>query len=345
MDSSGNNFYTLSNSPVVEFNVCDGRATGARAIPVTQENHTRFNTYANTADGLARRYKLVEDITLPAPPSGQSNWTPIGGQINSGTVTYFNGIFDGQGKTITGLTINNTDANFRCGMFGTTYTQSALIQNLGLRDVSISVTGAGYTAGLVGVASSGSRVEKCFVTGSVISNNSNTVTGGVVGYNDNATVQNCYSTANVSGYSSVGGVAGFMNSSNARVQNCYATGSVTQTVGGTGSSYTAAGVIVTNGGTVDSCVALNSSISGGWVGRVKYGGVTSALNNYGKDGITMTWSGGTYTPNNASNDGTTTTAWNTETFWSSTVGWDMSTIWQWSSSLARPVLRGFTIQP
>jgi hypothetical protein len=329
--SGGNNYYTLSGSSTVSVTIADGGAAGARAIPVTQENFVRattgFNAYARTT-GYNKHYKLIEDIT---PATG--NWIMIAGANQS----VFSGSFDGQYHTIT-----NLDGM----MFGQV---TGTVKNLGLVNVSANNSLAmssnyNYIGGVVGYLNG--TVENCFVTGSVwISMISSRygVVGGVVGYlAGNAIVRNCYSNAyvEVSADSSIsisGGVVGraSINNSNS-VENCYSTGKVTST-------SAVSGV----GGIAVRCVALNSSItsniSGASISRV----ADSVTSSYGKTGITMTRNGVTYTPTSNLNgqDGLDTTTWNTSAFWSSTVGWDMTNIWQWSSSLTRPVLRGFATQP
>jgi len=117
-------------------------------------------------------------------------------------------------------------------------------------------------------------VQNCAVLGDVKSTNSNSNSvGGVVG-NNPGTVQNCYSTGNVTGvYNQVGGVVG---RSDGMVQNCYSTGNVT------GVTWVG-GVVGNSNGTVQNCYALGNvegnSVVGGVVGR-SYGTVQNcaALN-------------------------------------------------------------------
>ena len=101
---SGNDNYILDNASGFELGILDGQAE-SRAIPVTQANIAAFNTYANTGTGLARYYKLAQNITLNPPAAGQSNWTAIGTSESQ-----FTGSFDGNGFTISNLTINSAAA-------------------------------------------------------------------------------------------------------------------------------------------------------------------------------------------------------------------------------------------
>ena len=112
--------------------------------------------------------RLTADINL----SGKS-WTPIGGSNNP-----YTGTFDGNGKTISGLNIND---NYQ-GLFG--YLGSGgKIENL---TVIGTVSGAGTVGGIV--ARNDGTIQNCTFSGTV---SGNTV-GGVVGYNNGGTVTGCY---------------------------------------------------------------------------------------------------------------------------------------------------------
>jgi hypothetical protein len=315
---AGNNNYTLSGSPTVSsIYIYDGQAAD-RAIPVTQNNNGAFNTYANTTAGLTRHYKLMEDVTLTAPAAGGSNWTPIGGPDYT---VPFAGSFDGQGKTISNLTINRTVATDgsssatvydTVGMFGIVGNPSASkkadIKNLGLINVSLSIVNTGnaggvYAGGLVGLSNGSNQLDNCYVTGSVSSSvtgnnvSANGAAGGVVGYNyTGSQVRNCYSTASVTGNIAnsahasalmrVGGVVGW-NSYSVIVQNCYATGAVT----GTGRTQYVGGVVGLSENTsnvIRNCVALNTSITidaaNGYIGRVAGSATGTRAGNWGKVG-------------------------------------------------------------
>jgi hypothetical protein len=374
---TGNPYYRLTGGPVVAPTVIDGQAA-ARAIPVTQDNITQFNTYANTTAGRPKHYKLTQNAELTAPAAGGSNWTPIAN---------FTGSFDGQGHTITGLTGSN-------GMIGTA-SGSMVIQNLGLRNVSISIAISSAPNAVGAVLGFGSgTVQNCYVTGSISSNASSEV-GGVVGCIYGGTVQNCYSTCNVSGssafvggvvgrvgngstvqncyatgsiinsiyntdstYCGVGGVVGVLDSNTSNtVQNCYATGSVSGTNSNTYGSLKGSGGVVgitRYGGSITKCVALNTSIATSYpynacVGRV-WGLVAAnpavtASNNYGKT-ISMSYGSGPWTPNSTTGrhndkDGADVAAatYKTEAFWRNTVGWNLTDIWQWDSDGSRLILR------
>lgn len=159
------------------------------------------------------------------------NWVSIG----KGASTPFQGTFDGQGYTISGLKQNNT-ASYS-GLFGYVGA-SATLKNFFINQANITgkdYTGmvAGYSAGVITNAYvtlgtlSGQNAVGGLVghnTGS-ISQSYNTATvlasgsqvGGLVGQN-NKTVTQSFNTGKVTGVSNVGGIVGFSYSS---VNNVY----------------------------------------------------------------------------------------------------------------------------
>ncbi len=189
-----------------------------------------------------RYYRLVNNLDLSAYASGDG-WNQIGMNM-----TYaFKGSFDGNNKTITGLTINRPETDYT-GLFGYLYVDSK-VQNIRIIDANVigknrvggvaghawgatvencavigNVSGVESVGGTVGRASSGT-VQDCYSSGSVTG--SGDYVGGIIGYLEYAAtaVQRCYSGSSVSGADSVGGVAGFVGV--AAVQNCYSTGNVT----------------------------------------------------------------------------------------------------------------------
>ena len=172
---------------------------------------------ANTSD-YHKHFKLMADIDL-------SNCA--GTDFNIIGITYgnpFTGVFDGNGHTISHLTI----AGGRyLGLFGC-LESGAEVRDLGLVDVNIANSGS-FVGGLVGRNYRG-YVAQCYSTGTV---NGNDHVGGLVGYNSNGSVLNCYSTGAVYGGRYVGGLVGVNNDA---MTNCYSSGAVSgeEKVGGMG---------------------------------------------------------------------------------------------------------------
>ena len=172
--------------------------------------------------------------------NGGAGWVPIGDGTNP-----FEGSFDGNGHTITGLVINDTGLD-NTGLFS--YVNKGEIMNLGL--VNAKITGRNFVGGVVGILQGGS-IENCFVTGTVSGSGD---VGGVVGENIKSSIENCYNTSDVNIRGNyVGGVVGYNTGT---VDNCYNTGAVT------GIIYYVGGVVGYNTGTVDNCYNTGAVSSG-----------------------------------------------------------------------------------
>ena len=184
---------------------------------------------------------LADDIILPVVTDGGSNWAPIQG---------YAGTFDGGGKTITGLTINQSSES-NVGLFAS-IAEGGTVKNLKLDDVDIiagsnvgaiagenrgtiencSVSGSvtssgklssGYVGGIVG--QNNGTITGCTVEGSVKAKDAD-IAGGIAGSHSKGTITDCHSSATVEGRAYVGGIAG---RSNASITACSSTGDVTAT--------------------------------------------------------------------------------------------------------------------
>jgi photosystem II stability/assembly factor-like uncharacterized protein len=143
-----------------------------------------------------------------------NGFTPIGNNSNS-----FEGTYDGQRHTISGLRINRAATN-DIGLFG--YINSGIVCNLGL--VGGSITGGQCVGGLSG-NNAYATIRDCFSTAAV---SGSFYVGGLVGYNVGAEINTCYATGNVTATGSnshFGGLVGF-NFHQARINDSYATGTV-----------------------------------------------------------------------------------------------------------------------
>jgi hypothetical protein len=216
-------------------------------------------------------YKLTANIDLSAYASAMINfvpdplsphepvvsgtgWTPIGyGAYYDG---HFNGVFDGNGKTVSGLYINYPDGSgYGMGLFGKVFT-TAVVKNLGV--VKCDVTGRQQVGGLAGTLWGG-IIENCYATGRV---NCDSGCGGLVGnfYNNdkdyklaNGYIKNCYAVCTVNDATAGNGGGGLVNNMDSgTITNCYSAGAVFGDSGG----------IVANvynnkaSSTVKDCVAL-----------------------------------------------------------------------------------------
>ena len=124
----------------------------------------KVNSGATTACAI-----LTADIMLDK----SETWTPIGSSKNK-----YNGTFDGQGYTISGLNVNETGSN-EAGLFGDTALSntSPVIKNLTIADSSF-VTARGYAGGVAGYG--GGVFENCHTEASVTVQGKK-YAGGIIG--------------------------------------------------------------------------------------------------------------------------------------------------------------------
>ena len=152
--------------------------------------------------------KLMNDITLT------ENWTPIG---SLGAAYYGGAIFDGNNKTVRGVTINDVTLNY-AGFFG--YIWQATVKNLNLADVNI--VGNDYIGGICGYYDSEYNLVNCTVSGSVTGNQS---VGGLLGWSasENIIIEKSVNNATVTGNQEVGGIVGYNYS---KISNCVNNGEI-----------------------------------------------------------------------------------------------------------------------
>ena len=200
---------------------------------------------------LGGDYYLNGDIDMDG-----AEWTPIGDEDSP-----FTGTFDGNGHTISNFVINGSS---KCvGLFGA---NDGTVQNLKLKDFAINVTNntSSLFIGSV-VGHNNGSVKVCSAEGTL----SGTVTspdfessvaiGGIIGYNNAGTVEECFANCTVNSNSTsklscAGGLIGFLKSGS--IQNCYATGAVE-------ANYSA------------SITDKNSAAAGGLVGHNSAGVITN----------------------------------------------------------------------
>ena len=127
-------------------------------------------------------------------------------------------------------------------------------------------SGSASAGGIVGRAQKGNRIVNCVNTGDIKNTcayyNSTLNIGGIVGYTY-GTVENCYSTGNVSARTDrgtnkgIGGIAGQVYAS-AVLRNCYVTGTVTGPKAGISPVVN----LVASGATVENCYYLHAAGTG-----------------------------------------------------------------------------------
>lgn len=164
-------------------------------------------TAGETFTGMT--FKMIENIDLK-----NNQWSPIGGKNT------FEGVFDGNGKTISNLKYYFDGEEYFAGLFGCV--NNATVKNLTVTNVDIKLTGNGtwgHIGAIAGWAEGTSSFENITVNGDVkiegeMTQNGSQRIGGVVGGNQggNLTFNNVNVVASagsyVKGYMQVGGLAG-----------------------------------------------------------------------------------------------------------------------------------------
>ena len=180
------------------------------------DTHT-YSVY--TPDGLMEWAKAAQSdpslnctLTADIDLTGKE-WTPIG--MSRG----YNGIFDGQGHTITGLTISPSED--AAALFHN-INGDGKVMNLQLKDVTYN----GVTA-MGGIAhGNGGTIIACSVTGTLTNTTNNGHVGGIAATNL-GTITACWFSGTITGGSSIGGIAGSntnAGSYNGKITACYWSG-------------------------------------------------------------------------------------------------------------------------
>lgn len=204
-------------------------------------------------------FQLDADIALT------DAWTPIHN---------FAGTFDGDGHTVSGVTMGTEAAPLDQSSVGffDSLAKGATVKNLKLTDVAVYVSSSAvarlYVGGLVGGADAGANtvIDNCSVTGSIVSaaSSSSVLVGGLAGMLGNdSRVTNSYADTAVSGSSTkyavaAGGLVGSFGSGSF-VGNCAALGDVA--VSGNSLQYNrskAGGLIASSPYLTENCYAAGN---------------------------------------------------------------------------------------
>ncbi|MBO7477475.1 MAG: bacterial Ig-like domain-containing protein [Salinivirgaceae bacterium] len=245
-------------------------------------------------------------------------WEPIGNSSYK-----FNGEFDGQGHTISGVYINGS--NSYVGLFG--YIDAGKIKNVTLADSYIK--GKQYVGGICGYINGAAQISNCLNAATVYSGyNGDGYTGGICGYmsNSSAVISGCTNTGFISVYGwTVGGICGYQ--SNGTTTNCHNSGRIYADAGNsTGNSSNVGGIVgylwnwtlVENSyntgsvegkgyyvggiagfvyGRINNCYNIGAVTASSNVGAIYgYNWSASTSNNYALSGSAVNNNGGTFYP-------------------------------------------------
>ena len=181
------------------------------------EGRSNATTYAEAS------YILMDNIDL----SAYENWEPIGKTYEAP----FKGTFDGNGKSITGVTITITDTEYEAMKYGNkcniglfNHTEYATIEGLSVNGhITTSTTDLIsflYVGGIVG-SGTGSSIYDCHFSGTLTNHMRSATIGGVAGSASDVIACTATNVTLVNDASSVtcGGVVGFVMN---KVVACYA---------------------------------------------------------------------------------------------------------------------------
>ena len=185
-------------------------------------------------DDLAGNYYLANDITLTG------DWESIG-WLDSGDAA-FTGTFDGNGKTISGLSMNyagSLNASSNVGLFAI---NAGTIKNLTV--AFASVKGSTQVGDIAGTNAADGVISNCVVSDSLVSGGFLVSTaqrywlsdgyqvGAVAGLNE-GTVEKCYNDeTDVRGWYEAGGIVGY---NSGVISECASTGDINSTSSGAAS--------------------------------------------------------------------------------------------------------------
>ena len=178
-----------------------------------------------TTDIVVNETVLAADGSLGADPDTLRMWYPIGDDYAE---NIFNGTFDGQGHTISGLYFSNdsNESNVMCAsLFGVS---AGIIQNVGLEDSYFNYYYAkidgqlivnGVAAGICAI--NNGQIVNCYNAGTILGY---CASGICVENSDNGSIENCYNTGVIRGF---GLVAGICNMNAGSMKDCYNNSDIT----------------------------------------------------------------------------------------------------------------------
>ena len=181
------------------------------------------------------------------------SWTPIGIEYE------FKGTFDGKGKTISNLYIHKEDESKYIGLFG--YLNNASIMNLTMRSSTVNAKNSMY-CGLFSGYTLGGNLQNLKTTEDCHISSDKYYIGGITGLAD-CDVADCENHATIEGYSTVGGICGFL-CSNTTVRASANFGTVT-------ASYSNGGGITGGGNseiTIQDCANYGTIKGGDFLGGI-----------------------------------------------------------------------------
>ncbi|MCK5642397.1 MAG: hypothetical protein KAJ19_16440, partial [Gammaproteobacteria bacterium] len=243
-----------------------GGGSGTLEEPYLIRTADQLNTIGLARYDWDKHFKLMANLNLSEYPNDWFNTIGYydGSHSHWGNLA-FSGVFDGNGHTITGFSLDNLTGS--AGLFSYVSGSTSELKNLGLVNPIVNAPITEDAGAMIGLLGEGT-VNKCFVSGGIVSGGDRI--GGLIGrvLMDDVRISESYSSAEVNGYLAVGGLIGFVNSTG-EISNCFASGDVNgdKSVGGLlGLVYD---ITVRNSYSTGHVTA--NSYAGGLIGRESYG--------------------------------------------------------------------------
>ncbi|MHC4087416.1 MAG: GLUG motif-containing protein [Planctomycetota bacterium] len=235
-----------------------GGGSGEPNDPYLIYTAEQLNTIGVVLCHLDKHFKLMADIDL----SGYAGTTfnIIGYQDSSTNNKPFTGVFDGNGKRISGFTYSDTERD-NIGLFGIVDGENAQIKRVILEDPNIE--GSEYVGALAGYLGKGTIIE-CQVNGGKVIGYR--CVGGLIGLNYEGTVCEC--RANIDVESDGHNIGGLIGANTSIVKNSSVSGGTAKVQGGF--ALNIGGLVGYNSGEIDdsyaTCSVLGYTYVGGLVG-------------------------------------------------------------------------------
>lgn len=266
-DGSVNKPYKISTAAELAW-FRDQVNSGNNRISATLTEDIDLSEFCHAADGT----KYTEEVS----------WTPIGNSDNIENM--YQGTFDGNGKTIRNLYINDISENIgipcEAGFFG--YAEKGSIKNITFDNAKVKTTADDYCTGiLVGVA--GSCIIENIKTLANCSVEGKNGVGGIAGMSS-GDIGNCENHAKVNGANVVGGIVGNYWQSVKSIISCANYGVVTgseECVGGIAGNF--------GSGTIQNCANYGDITGADIVGNlIGFGSICNLNNVLGTGNVTAT---------------------------------------------------------
>lgn len=245
--------------------------------------HADFEEKNTAACAVLMNDIVVNDVDLSnidaVDTSALRVWTPIGNSYDN----FYNGQFDGQNHTVSGLYFSDQNTDY-VGLIGCTRSSSGKVRNVGV--INSYLHGRNYVAAIIGQNyNTGVSVSNCYSEASVFGNKN---VGGIVGRNYGGDITNCYNTGSVTGGNFVAGIQGEnSHASRGTVRNCFNTGEITATGENAGAISGNSTGTVTNSYYLDTTLA-DERAEAKTAGEFAGGEVAYLLNGKASDG-TQAW--------------------------------------------------------